>query len=96
MCLAIPGQIIEIVDAENFIAKAEVSGVRRNINLGLLTPAQGKVGNWVLIHVGFALNQIDEAEAHATLKLLQGMGDALDEEFEMMDQSAKLDSLPAR
>ncbi len=93
MCLAIPGQIVEIVDAENFIAKAEISGVRRAINVGLLQPEQAQVGNWVLIHVGFALSQIDEKEAHETYELLRGMGAALSEEFEMMDESAKLDSL---
>ncbi len=92
MCLAIPGQIVEIVDVVNCLAKVEVSGVKRNVNIGLLTPEQSKVGNWVLIHVGFALNQVDEAEAHQTLELLRGMGDALDEEFELMQQSEILRS----
>ena len=95
MCLGIPGQIVEIVDAEKFIAKADVSGVRRNINIGLLDPEQTRVGAWVLIHVGFALSQIDEAEARQTLALLQGMGDAYTDEIVMMDQSAKLDSIAA-
>jgi len=95
MCLAIPGQIIEIVDADQQIAKAEVSGVKRNINIGLLTPEQTQVGNWVLIHVGFALNQIDEDEAHATLALLQQMGPALDEEYAMMEHSEILGSFEA-
>jgi len=91
MCLAIPGQIVEIVDAEKNIAKADISGVKRNINVGLLDSQQAQVGNWVLIHVGFALSAIDEKEARETLELLQGMGSALSEEFEMMDQSARLE-----
>ena len=90
MCLAIPGQITEIVDKDNQIAKVEVSGVRRNINVGLLSPEQAQVGNWVLVHVGFALSQIDEKEAHETLELLRGMGDALDEEYAAMEASARL------
>lgn len=90
MCLAIPGQIVEIVDVENQLAKVEVSGVRRNINVGLLRPEQAQIGNWVLVHVGFALSQIDEKEAHETLELLRGMGEALQEEYEAMEASARL------
>jgi hydrogenase expression/formation protein HypC len=92
MCLGIPGQIVEIVDAAKFIAKAEVSGVKRNINVGLLTPAEAQVGNWVLIHVGFALSQIDEQEAQETYAFIKGMGDQLDAELRMMDKSAELKS----
>jgi hydrogenase expression/formation protein HypC len=92
MCLAIPGRITEIVDAENCIAKAEVSGVKRSVNVGLLGAEEAQVGNWVLIHVGFALSRIDEKEAHETLALLQQMGPALDEEIAMMEQSAILKS----
>ena len=95
MCLAIPGQIVEIVDAEQQIAKAAVSGVKRNINIGLLDASQAQVGNWVLIHVGFALSQIDEKEARETYELLRQMGPALDEEFAMMEQSAILKSFEA-
>lgn len=95
MCLAIPGQIIEITDAEKHIAKAEVSGVRRAINVSLLEPQQVQVGNWVLIHVGFALSQIDEKEARETYELLQGMGATLSEELGMMDQSVRLQSFEA-
>ena len=65
MCLGIPGQIVEIVDDEHHIAKAEVSGVRRNVNVGLLAEGADAVrcGDWVLIHVGFAMSKIDEEEA---------------------------------
>ncbi len=94
MCLAIPGQIVEIVDRERHIAKAEVSGVKRAINVGLLTPEEAQVGNWVLIHVGFALSCIDEAEARDTLALLQQMGQAYRDEIEAMEQSAELHGAP--
>ncbi len=79
MCLAIPGKIIEIVDVENQLAKVEVGGVRRNVNLGLLDDVQ--VGDYVLIHVGFAMSKIDEKEALATLQLLQELG-SYEDEFE--------------
>jgi hydrogenase expression/formation protein HypC len=74
MCLAIPGKIIEIVDEENQLAKVEVGGVRRNINIGMLDPGQTRVGDYVLIHVGFAMSKIDEKEAEETLRVLQEMG----------------------
>jgi hydrogenase expression/formation protein HypC len=72
MCLAIPGKIIDIVDAEASVAKAEVNGVRRNVSTMLLDGERSeiKVGDWILIHVGFALCKIDEEEAKATLALL--------------------------
>ena len=95
MCLGIPGQIVSIVDAEKFIAKVDVSGVKRNINVGLLKPEEAQVGNWVLIHVGFALSQIDEREAQETFAFLKGMGEQLDDEIKLMDQSARLKSFEA-
>ncbi|MGB7922568.1 MAG: HypC/HybG/HupF family hydrogenase formation chaperone [Pyrinomonadaceae bacterium] len=72
MCLAIPGKIVEIVDEENQIAKVEVGGVRRNINIGMLDDT--RIGDYVLIHVGFAMSKIDEHEAEETLRVLQEMG----------------------
>ena len=95
MCLAIPGQIVEIVDADRHIAKAEVSGVKRSINVGLLTPQEAQVGNWVLIHVGFALSCIDENEARETLALLQQMGEAYDDEIKAMEDSSRLQGATA-
>jgi hydrogenase expression/formation protein HypC len=86
MCLAIPGQIIEIVDAENQIAKVEVGGVRRNINTGMLNEDEAQVGNWVLIHVGFAMTRIDEHEAKETLRVLEEIGQYQDE-FEQFSTS---------
>jgi hydrogenase expression/formation protein HypC len=73
MCLAIPGKIVEIVDVENQIAKVEVGGVRRNINTGMIDDT--RVGDYVLIHVGFAMSKIDEHEAEETLRLLQELGE---------------------
>jgi hydrogenase expression/formation protein HypC len=74
MCLAIPGRIVEIVDEENHVAKVEVGGIRRNINLGLLADTEVKPGDYVLIHVGFAMSKIDEQEAAETLRLLHELG----------------------
>ena len=74
MCLAIPGKIVEIVDEENQIAKVEVGGVRRNVNIGMLDRDDTRVGDYVLIHVGFAMSKIDEKEAEETLKLLEELG----------------------
>jgi hydrogenase expression/formation protein HypC len=79
MCLAIPGKIIDIVDAENSIAKVEVGGVRRNVNIGMLDKETTHVGDYVLIHVGFAMSKVDEFEAEETLRLLQELGQYQDE-----------------
>ena len=89
MCLAIPGRVTEIVDEPNRLARVDVAGVRRTVNVGLLDaeerPAQ--VGDWVLIHVGFALSIVDEEEAAATLKLLEGMGQDFEQELEELKAS---------
>jgi hydrogenase expression/formation protein HypC len=78
MCLGIPGQIVEITDAARMTARADVSGVSREVSLACV--AEGAlddlVGRWVLIHVGFAMAVIDEAEAAATLAALQHLGEA--------------------
>ena len=87
MCLGIPGQILEYVDEKNDIAKVEVSGVRRNINVGLVRPEGIGVGDWVLVHVGFAMSKIDEAEAQETLSLLRQLGDAYEAELEALFES---------
>jgi hydrogenase expression/formation protein HypC len=79
MCLAIPGKIIEIVDVENSIAKVEVGGVRRNINIGMLDEKEAQIGNYVLIHVGFAMSRIDEHQAQETLRVLEEIGQYEDE-----------------
>jgi hydrogenase expression/formation protein HypC len=88
MCLAIPGQVVELVDEQNRLAKVEVAGVRRNVNIGLLDEEGGAgPGDWVLIHVGFAMSRVDEEEAQATLQLLQKMGEAYDQELEDLKAS---------
>ena len=81
MCLAIPGKIVEIVDADNQIAKVEVGGVKRNVNIGMLGEDEARVGDYVLIHVGFAMSQVDEQQAEDTLRVLKEIGE-FDLEFE--------------
>jgi hydrogenase expression/formation protein HypC len=85
MCLAIPGRIVEVVDEANRLAKVDVAGVQRNVNVGLLDSVGS--GDWVLIHVGFALSKVDEDEALATLRLLQQMGEAYEQELEDLKTS---------
>lgn len=89
MCLAIPGQIVEIVDEDRRLALVDVAGVRRNVNVGLLDgeaePVQS--GAWVLIHVGFAMSRIDEEEAMATRALLEEMGTEYEQELEELKAS---------
>ena len=89
MCLAIPGQVVELVDEANRIARVDVVGVRRNINISLLDDdgIGARPGDWVLIHVGFALSKVDEEEAHATLRLLERMGADYDQELEELKGS---------
>lgn len=82
MCLAIPGQVLEVVDEPNHLATVEVAGVVRKVNIGLLDgDDEAGPGDWVLIHVGFAISKVDEEEAHATLDLLQQMGAAYEQEL---------------
>ena len=90
MCLAIPGQIVEWVDEELNIAKAQVANVRRNVNVGLLaeTDDSVKIGDWVLIHVGFAMSKIDEEEARSTREFLEQLGDPYRDELEELERSA--------
>ena len=89
MCLAIPGQVVEIVDEDNRLATVEVAGVRRRVNIGLLDDENGGVGpgDWVLIHVGFAIAQVDEEEARATRDLLVAMGADYEQELEDLKAS---------
>lgn len=89
MCLGIPGQIVEIVDAGACLAKVDVSGVRRTVSVDLVALEHGgvEVGEWVLIHVGVALAKIDEDEARATRALLEQMGDAYAQELDELKES---------
>ena len=90
MCLAIPGQIVEWVDEDLHIAKAQVANVRRNVNVGLLAETDDSVGigDWVLIHVGFAMSKVDEEEARSTREFLETLGTLYDEELDELRGSA--------
>jgi hydrogenase expression/formation protein HypC len=87
--LAIPGRVIDFVDEANRLAQVDVAGVRRTVNVGLLDVDGTGVepGDWVLIHVGFAMSKIDEEEAAATVALLQGMGADYERELEELRES---------
>lgn len=87
MCLGIPAQIVEMVDRDAFVAKAEISYVRRDVSVALCPEAD--VGDWVLVHVGFALSRIDEDEARETLALLEQMGEAYEQELREIEASAR-------
>jgi hydrogenase expression/formation protein HypC len=82
MCLGIPGQILEFSSSHEHLARVDVSGVTRVVNIGLLEDEHLEPGDWVLIHVGFAMSKIDEAEASLALASLQMMGQAYSDEME--------------
>ncbi len=82
-----PGQIVEVVDPANRLAQVDVSGVKRVVNISLLDDDGLGAGDWVLIHVGFALAKVDEQEARATLRLLEGMGAEYEQELEELKAS---------
>lgn len=90
MCLGIPGQIVEIKDAERQIAIADVSGVKREVNVACVlepgAPVDSCIGYWVLVHVGFAMSRIDEEEAAKTLAILEELGE-VEEELAAMQES---------
>jgi hydrogenase expression/formation protein HypC len=75
MCLAIPGKIVELVAGQNPVGTVEVTGVRRKVQLGLLEDDMPKVGDWVLIHVGFAMSKISEQDAIEQMRLLRALGE---------------------
>jgi len=87
MCLGIPGEVIEIVEGQPDLAKVDVSGVKRLINIGLLADDRPVPGEWVLIHVGFALSKIDEDEAAEALAFLEGIGQAYEDEIAALRES---------
>ena len=80
MCLGIPGKVVEITDAANKLGMVDVAGVRRQVNLACVVneahPVESCVGDWVLVHVGFAMSRIDEHEARLTLEVLEQLGEA--------------------
>ena len=87
MCLAIPGQIVKLLPDGHDLALVDVSGVKRNINVGLLENERLKPGDWVLIHVGFAMSKVDEQEARASLEFLEGLGQAFTDEMRAIRES---------
>ncbi len=96
MCLGIPGQIVEIIDNEQLLAKVDVAGVKRQVNIACVVdeshPAESCVGDWVLVHVGFAMSRIDELEAQKTLALLSELGEVQQELSAMQDSQTALES----
>ena len=88
MCLGIPGRIVEITDPVQYLAKVDVSGVRRTISVRLLEKDMPEPDDWVLVHVGFAMAKIDEIEALLTLAAIKKLGDAYTTEMEAFDSSA--------
>jgi hydrogenase expression/formation protein HypC len=94
MCLGIPGMVVELVDDNDHLAKVEVAGVRRMINIGLLEDEGLQPGDWVLIHVGFAMARIDEEEAQRALEGLQLMGQAYTDEIDAV-RASRIDPLVA-
>jgi len=93
MCLGIPGQVIEITDATRNLALVDVSGVQREVNMDCLVEEthslRSCVGDWVLVHVGFAMSRINEEEAVATLKILNELGE-VQEELTAMKESGRI------
>ena len=82
MCLGIAGQIVELVPTSNDLARVNVFGVQRLVNVGLVENEELKPGDWVLIHVGFAISKMSENEAKASMAFLQEMGEAFTHEME--------------
>ena len=87
MCLGIPGEVIEILPEHPDLARVDVSGVKRAINIGLLADDPPVPGDWILIHVGFALSKIDEQEAKAAMDFLIGIGQAYEDEIAALLES---------
>jgi len=86
MCLGIPGEVIELMAEHPDLAVVSVEGVQRPINIGLLResadgPLDLAPGDWILIHVGFALSKIDEKEAKASLEFVTGTGDSFTDDL---------------
>jgi hydrogenase expression/formation protein HypC len=87
VCLGIPGQVMELLEVHEHLARIDVSGVGRVVNIGLLEDEHLQPGDWVLIHVGFAMSKIDEDEARRALEGLQLLGRELDDELEALATS---------
>lgn len=89
MCLAIPGEIVAFVpDTNDQLALVDVVGVKRRINIGLLEPGEVTIGDWILIHVGFAMSKVDQQEAAEALSMLEMMGQAFTDELAAVAESS--------
>ena len=88
MCLGIPGRIVDWSDETDLLAEAEVAGVTRTINIGLVKDDGVDIGDWVLIHVGFAMSVIDEEEAAQAMEGLMMLGEQFDAEIEELRGSS--------
>lgn len=89
MCLAIPGQIVEFLPGnDDQLALVDVVGVKRKINIGLMADEQLRVGDYILIHVGFAMSKVNEQEAAEALAMLEMMGQAFDDELAAVADSS--------
>ena len=91
MCLGIPGKIVSITNTEKQLGMVDVGGIQREVNLSCIAednvPLDRYINEWVLVHVGFAMSKIDEAEAQATLKVLEELGE-MQEEMAAMQEGA--------
>lgn len=87
MCLGIPARVVEFVDDARQLAKVEIAGVRRTVHVGLLLPEGLEAGDWVLLHVGFAISKIDEDEAKRTIAFLEELGTAYEKELDDLSAS---------
>ena len=94
MCLGIPGQVVDVTDAQNMMGMVDVSGVKRAVNLACVAGEDGGlddvVGEWVLVHVGFAMSRIDPEEAKSTLEALEALGEAMEEIEAIKDSNEML------
>ncbi len=92
MCLGIPGQIVELIDDEKMMARVDVAGIKRPVNIACVVdddhPPEACIGDWVLVHVGFAMSRIDAKEAERTLEILAELGE-LQEEQAVMQEGAR-------
>ena len=88
MCLAIPGEVLALVEGNDQLVVVDVVGVKRKINVGLMEPGEVQVGDWILIHVGFAMSKVDEKEAAEALRMLELMGQAFTDELDAVAGSS--------
>jgi len=89
VCLAIPGQVVEFLSGNNDqLALVDVVGVKRKINIGLMEETPLQIGDYVLIHVGFAMSKVDEKQAAEALSMLEMMGETFTEELQAVAESS--------